>query len=236
MTRNSWCPTTFKIIMAISFAVVLPSAALADGLRTYVLNSNICTVDVFDTKSGTYLTTLNPTMPVPGACTSIVANRDGKYLYVLNGGVVKLDAATGNTLASQYSVGISRRLVFSHDGRFLYGTSPFTVFDPDTLAVIATAAPLVGTEARIDDTELVFTPDNTLACTWDYYAAFFGCVSTRTNELAYIVRRTDFNNGATNILANPVGIAFGCVEDGELEALRFAKPAARPEGSARSKS
>ena len=62
--------------MTVSLAVVLPSVAFSDGLRTYVLNSNICTVDIFDTKVGTYLTTLKPTMPVPGACTSIIASKD----------------------------------------------------------------------------------------------------------------------------------------------------------------
>jgi len=216
MTRNTWCLTAFKLIAAVTFAVVIPSVAFADELRTYVLNSSICTVDIFDTKTGTYLTTLSPTMPVSGACTSIAASKDGKYLYLLNAGVVKVDAATGNMLASQYSHTVSRRLVFSPDGRFLYGASPFTVYDPDTLAVIATTPPLSGSQARIDDTELVFTPDKTLVCTWDYYTAFFGCASTATNELAYIVRRTDFNNGLTNILANPVGIAFGRVGDDEL--------------------
>ncbi len=235
MTRNSWCLKGFKVIIGLSFAVVLPNVTFADGLRTYVLNSNICTVDIFDTKTGTYLTTLNPTLPMPGRCTSIVASKSGKYLYLLNGGVVKVDAATGNVLASQYSVGISRRLVFSQDGRFLYGTSPFTAFDPDTLAVIATLPTLVGTRAAIDDTELVFTPDNTLACTWDFQTAFFGCVSTVTNELAYLVRRTDFNNGVTNILAQPVGMAFGHVGDDDLEALRLEKAAARRR-SARTKS
>jgi DNA-binding beta-propeller fold protein YncE len=235
MTRYSWCLKGFKVIIALSFAVVLPNVTFADGLRTYVLNSNICTVDIFDTKTGTYLTTLNPTLPMPGRCTSIAASKSGKYLYLLNGGVVKVDAATGNVLASQYSVGISRRLVFSQDGRFLYGTSPFTAFDPDTLAVIATLPTLVGTRAAIDDTELVFTPDNTLACTWDFQTAFFGCVSTVTNELAYLVRRTDFNNGVTNILAQPVGMAFGRVGDDELQALRLEKLAARRR-SARTKS
>lgn len=235
MTRNSWCLKTFKVIVGLAFAVVLPNVAFADGLRTYVLNSNICTVDIFDTKTGTYLTTLNPTLPMPGRCISIAASKSGKYLYLLDGGVVKLDAATGNVLASQFNVGISRRLVFSQDGRFLYGTSPFTVFDPDTLAVIATLPTLIGTAARIDDTELVFTPDNTLACSWDFQTSFFGCVSTVTNELAYLVRRTDFNNGVTNILANPVGIAFGHVGDDDLEALRLEKLAARRH-SARAKS
>jgi len=234
MTRYSWCLKGFKVIIALSFAVVLPNVTFADGLRTYVLNSNICTVDIFDTKTGTYLTTLNPTLPIPGRCTSIAASKSGKYLYLLNGGVVKVDAATGNVLASQYSVGISRRLVFSQDGRFLYGTSPFTVFDPDTLAVIATA-PLSGSAARIDDTELVLTPDKTLVCTWDFQTAFFGCVSTVTNQLAYLVRRTDFNNGVTNILAQPVGMAFGRVGDDELETLRLEKLAVRPR-SARTKS
>ena len=234
MTRYSWCLKGFKVIIALSFAVVLPNVTFADGLRTYVLNSNICTVDIFDTKTGTYLTTLNPTLPMPGRCTSIAASKSGKYLYLLNGGVVKVDAATGNVLASQYSVGISRRLVFSQDGRFLYGTSPFTVFDPDTLAVIATA-PLSGSAARIDDTELVLTPDKTLVCTWDFQTAFFGCVSTVTNQLAYLVRRTDFNNGVTNILAQPVGMAFGRVGDDELETLRLEKLAVRPR-SARTKS
>ncbi len=213
---------------------MLPNVTFAGGLRTYVLNSDICTVDVFDTKSGTYIATLNPTIP-PGRCVSIVASKDGKYLYLLNGGVVKLDAATGNVLASQYSVGISRRLVFSPDGRFLYGTSPFTAFDPGTLAVVATAPSLIGTRAAIDDTELVFTPDGTLVCSWDFQTSFFGCVSTVTNELAYIVRRTDFNNGVTNILADPVGMAFGRVGDDELQALRLEKLAARRR-SARTKS
>ena len=235
MTRNSWCLKAFKLIIGLSFAVVLPSVTFADGLRTYVLNSSICTVDIFDTKTGTYLTTLSPTLPMPGRCISIAASKSGKYLYLLNGGVVKVDAATGNVLASQFSVGISRRLVFSQDGRFLYGTSPFTVFDPDTLAVIATLPTLVGTQPTIGDTELVFTPDGTLVCSWDFQTSFFGCVSTVTNELAYIVRRTDFNNGVTNILAQPVGMAFGHVGDDDLQAMKPEKLPARRR-SARTKS
>ena len=197
-----------RIIVAAALAVVLPSISFANGLRTYVLNGSICTIDIFDTKSGSYLSTLQPTMPVSGACTSITASKNGKYLYLLNGGAVKVDAATGEVLASQYSVNISRRLVTSPDGRFIYGTNPVIVLDPETLNVIATA-PFGSNQARIDDAELVFTPDNQLVCTWDYYNSYFGCVSTSTNQVAYLVRRSDFNNGVTNILANPVGMAFG---------------------------
>jgi hypothetical protein len=197
-----------KIIISAAFAVVLPSISSASGLRTYVLNGSICTVDIFDTKSGSYLSTLQPTMPVSGACTSIVASKNGKYLYLLNGGVVKVDAATGVVLASQYSVNINRRLVISPDGRFLYGANPVTVLDPETLNVLATAS-FGPNQARIDDTELVFTPDNQLVCTWDYSPGNFGCMATNTNQVAYFVQRTDFNNGVTNILANPVGMAFG---------------------------
>ena len=179
---------------AFLLALVLGAGAAHAQINAYVLSGGPSgSVQVIDTATNTVTATV-PGLPFPSAST---LSPDGKFLYVVRGGVVKIDTVT-NTIVGMVTIADSPSFI----AVTLDGATAYTV-NNQTISVIDTATLSVTSTLPIVAYTIAMTPDgaSAWASTFAPVDAEISVIDTATNGVVttFPVGHAPFGRPATAI-------------------------------------